>query len=434
MPGETFSYNQVVGKRTIDAGYKEAGAYAGGKVIQEIGGGICQVSSTLYNAVLYADLEIVERSNHYFETSYVTAGRDATVSWGTVDFKFKNNRTYPIKIEAVAKNGINKISILGIKEEKEYEIVIQSKVTSIIEQEIKYENDYSIPYGEEEVEQQGHNGCTSKTYIIKKLNGATVSTEEITSDYYHALDKIIKKSNNINIAILKGIDIRIEADAQIEDLKLVSKNEKQNLDIEFKKRIRNSTSKNNCDERLNGIIKTGKILHLDGDKKYAGKSEMYYKKMGLNAIVKNIPENKQSKMVKQLLMIYNPDILVITGHDGMIKNNVVNDIFNYRNSRHFIETIKQARKFEKVSKKKLVIFAGACQSYFEALISAGANFASSPARILIDFLDPLIVAKNVAETDNMKYVTIDDFASELRDGKNGVDGIGARGKKSIIII
>ena len=77
--------------------------------------------------------------------------------------------------------------------QKEYEIVIQSKVTSIIEQEIKYENDYSIPYGEEEVEQQGHNVCTSKTYIIKKLNGATVSTEEITSDYYHALDKIIKK-------------------------------------------------------------------------------------------------------------------------------------------------------------------------------------------------------------------------------------------------
>ena len=115
-------------------------------------------------------------------------------------------------------------------------------------------------------------------------------------------------------------------------------------------------------------------------------------------------------------------------------SNVYYDIFNYRNSRHFIETIKQARKFEKVSQKKLVIFAGACQSYFEAIISAGANFASSPARILIDFLDPLIVAKNVAETDNMKYVTIDDFASELRDGKNGVDGIGARGKKSIIII
>ena len=217
---------------------------------------------------------------------------------------------------------------------------------------------------------------------MKKIKkGDNVTRNSYNNDIIFKVDKIIKKSNNINIAILKGIDIRIEADAQIEDLKLVSKNEKQNLDIEFKKRIRNSTSKNNCDERLNGIIKTGKILHLDGDKKYAGKSEMYYKKMGLNAIVKNIPENKQSKMVKQLLMIYNPDILVITGHDGMIKNNAVNDIFNYRNSRHFIETVKQARKFEKVSKKKLVIFAGACQSYFEALISAGANFASSPARI-----------------------------------------------------
>ena len=118
----------------------------------------------------------------------------------------------------------------------------------------------------------------------------------------------------------------------------------------------------------------------------------------------------------------------------MIKNNATNDIFNYRNSRHFIETVKQAREFEKISKKNLVIFAGACQSYFEALISAGANFASSPARILIDFLDPLIVAKNVAVTDNRKYITIDDFANELRDGKKGVDGIGARGKKSIIII
>lgn len=74
MPGETFSYNKTVGKRTKAAGFKEAGAYAGGKVIQEVGGGICQVSSTLYNAVVYANLEITERSNHCFESSYVAAG------------------------------------------------------------------------------------------------------------------------------------------------------------------------------------------------------------------------------------------------------------------------------------------------------------------------------------------------------------------------
>lgn len=268
---------------------------------------------------------------------------------------------------------------------------------------------------------------------MKKIKkGDNVTRNSYNNDIIFKVDKIIKKSNNINIAILKGIDIRIEADAQIEDLKLVSKNEKQNLDIEFKKRIRNSTSKNNCDERLNGIIKTGKILHLDGDKKYAGKSEMYYKKMGLNAIVKNIPENKQSKMVKQLLMIYNPDILVITGHDGMIKNNAVNDIFNYRNSRHFIETVKQARKFEKVSKKKLVIFAGACQSYFEALISAGANFASSPARILIDFMDPLIVAEDVSITNKNKLIMMSDLEGKIRNGRRAVSGIGAKGKMIVI--
>ena len=130
-----------------------------------------------------------------------------------------------------------------------------------------------------------------------------------------------------------------------------------------------------------------------------------------------------------MLKVYNPDILVITGHDGMIKRGTgYNDLYNYRNSRHFIETVKEARRYDKENKKNLVIFAGACQSYFEALISAGANFASSPARILIDFLDPLVVAEKVAVTEKYKYITIDDIARELRDGKKGVSGIGANGK------
>ena len=108
------------------------------------------------------------------------------------------------------------------------------------------------------------------------------------------------------------------------------------------------------------------------------------------------------------------------------------DIFNYRNSRYFAQTVKNVRKNPK--NKDLVIFAGACQSYFEALMEAGANFASSPARILIDFLDPLVVAKNVAITDKNKYITIDDFVDELRDGKKGINGLGARGKKNVIIL
>lgn len=111
-----------------------------------------------------------------------------------------------------------------------------------------------------------------------------------------------------------------------------------------------------------------------------------------------------------------------------------NDIYNYRNSRYFINTVIQAKRWVQKSGKDLVIFAGACQSYYEALVSAGANFASSPARVLIDFMDPLVVAEKVAITDEYKYITISDIESELRDGKDGINGIGARGKKHNVII
>ena len=152
--------------------------------------------------------------------------------------------------------------------------------------------------------------------------------------------------------------------------------------------------------------------------------------MRMNAIVKNIPENRQSKVVYNLLKMYKPDILVITGHDGMLRKGYgYYDIYNYRNSRHFISTVKEARRYEKDTNSDLVIFAGACQSYFEALMQAGANFASSPARILIDILDPLIVAKEVAITSSDKYIRIEDIEDELRDGRRGVGGIGAKRKK-----
>ena len=102
-------------------------------------------------------------------------------------------------------------------------------------------------------------------------------------------------------------------------------------------------------------------------------------------------------------------------------------MYNYKNSKYFIKCVKNAREFD-TANNNLAIFAGACQSYYEGLILAGANFASSPARILIDFLDPLIVAEKVAITDEYKYISIDDICRELRDGKKGVDGIGANGK------
>lgn len=175
--------------------------------------------------------------------------------------------------------------------------------------------------------------------------------------------------------------------------------------------------------------KTGKILHLDGDKKYSQKAYMYYKKMGLNSVVKNIPEYKQPEEVYKLLLMYNPDILVITGHDSMIKKGKdYYNLSNYKNSKYFIQTVREARRYDRKYNKNLVIFAGACQSYFEAIISAGANFASSPARILIDILDPIKVAEKVAITEKDKYLTIEDIYKNLRDGKKGINGIGASGK------
>ena len=270
---------------------------------------------------------------------------------------------------------------------------------------------------------------------IKK--GDIVSRNSYGNDIIFSVKRIIKLKDKREIAILKGIDVRVEADAPIEDLQKVSKEIFDRCEKRLNQRIREKEKieKNYKDVRAKEVVMNGKILHLDGDKRYSEKSQMYYNKMGLKAVVKNIPENKQPRVVYRLLQVYNPDILVITGHDGMIKNGArYRDIFNYKNSRHFIETVKEARKYDETHGKNLVIFAGACQSYFEALMEAGANFASSPARILIDFLDPLVVAKSIATADKNKYITIDDFVTELRDGKKGVNGLGARGKKNVIFL
>lgn len=193
LPGETFSYNKVVGERTIAKGYKEAAVYSGGKVVNGIGGGICQLSSTLYNAVIYANLEIISRSNHRFLTSYVEAGRDATVSWGTIDFSFKNTRSYPIKIVSVVKNGVVTTDIYGMREEKEYEVVIENKVLEVIPYTTNYVKDSSLNEGVEQIKQYGSNGAKSETYKVLKYNGKVESRTLLSSDTYSPLERIILK-------------------------------------------------------------------------------------------------------------------------------------------------------------------------------------------------------------------------------------------------
>lgn len=161
MPGETFSYNTVVGERTIAAGYKEAPIYVSGEVVDGLGGGICQITSTLYNAVVYANLEIVERSNHQFVPSYVSASRDATVVYGSIDFKFKNNRDYPIKLVCSVSNGVAKFDIYGLKTTDDYEVEISSRITS-----------------------QTSTSTNSEAYKILKKNGQIVSRTLLSRDTY----------------------------------------------------------------------------------------------------------------------------------------------------------------------------------------------------------------------------------------------------------
>ncbi len=191
-PGETFSYNKTLGKRTAEAGYREAGGFAGGRVVQTLAGGICQISSTLYDAVVYANLEIVERHNHMFLAGYVGAGKDATVVYGAYDFKFKNTRKYPIMLKTSIGSGVARIDVFGIKEDVEYEVEISSKILSYTPFKVVRENDSSLAPGKERVAQNGMNGCKSITYKILKLNGKEVSRTVLSSDTYDPMNKIIK--------------------------------------------------------------------------------------------------------------------------------------------------------------------------------------------------------------------------------------------------
>ena len=193
MPGETFSYNKIVGSRTIEAGWKEGTAYIAGKVVPSVGGGVCQVSSTLYNTALLANLEITERTNHTFTVDYVAASRDATVYYGSLDFCFKNTRTYPIKIVATAQNGVCKISMYGIKEKVEYEIILQSKITSYINNTTTYKEDPTLEVGKEVVEQIGFNGCRSEGYKIVKHNGKIISQTLLSKDTYSPQERIVRR-------------------------------------------------------------------------------------------------------------------------------------------------------------------------------------------------------------------------------------------------
>ena len=208
-PNSEFSYNKIVGARTISAGYKEAKIYSNGQVVDGIGGGICQISSTLYNAAIFANLNITERHNHQFVTSYVPVGRDATVSYGAKDLKFVNSRKYPIKIEVSVNGGVVKVDIYGIKEDVEYNINFDIENLSEIKYKIKYEKDSSLKNGEQIIKQAGAYGAVVNVYKIVQKSGVIISKELISKDTYNALDRIILTKSRKSKLIKKHPTIKV---------------------------------------------------------------------------------------------------------------------------------------------------------------------------------------------------------------------------------
>ena len=259
MPGETFSYNQTLGERTIAAGYKNAAIYSNGQVVDGLGGGICQISTTLYDAVLFANLEIVERRNHQFVTSYVGPGEDATVVYGMTDFRFKNTRKYPIKITASAQNGVARVSIYGIKEEVEYNISLDVKRIATIPKTTKYIEDSSLPVGTEKVKQNGANGVQTETYLVKSLNGKVVSRELLSKDTYNAMQRIVLKGTKGSSQTNSQTNNNVDKESSNESNNNDKDNKENTNNNATNEKNNNTTNKNNEANQSNANNKTNNV-------------------------------------------------------------------------------------------------------------------------------------------------------------------------------
>lgn len=193
MPGDVFSFNDIVGKRTAEKGYKEAPVIVGNKVETDFGGGICQVSSTLYNAILRANVKATERTHHTLPSSYVSLGMDATVDFGNIDYKFKNTLSYPMYIESYTYNGnicFNIYSDASLTSKK-YELY--NNVYKTISPGITYIDDSSMPVGKTEEVQKAYTGYKVKVYKKTIQSGAVTNEELISDDYYRPVDAVIKR-------------------------------------------------------------------------------------------------------------------------------------------------------------------------------------------------------------------------------------------------
>lgn len=213
-----------------------------------------------------------------------------------------------------------------------------------------------------------------------------------------------------NIAYLKGLNVRLEADALLNDLVESTEHSSNDEDI-----ITKSVRDINLD-RSDYFYLPGVILHIDGDEEYLDRCMTFYEKMHVKANGVFIPELEMSSRIPSLLEEYHPDILVLTGHDAYYKQD------KYQYSSNYIDAVREARKYEK-NQDKLIVIAGACQSNYEDLIRAGANFASSPKRINIHALDPAVIAVSIAFSDKNKSIDLLPLIEKTKFGSDGIGGI-----------
>jgi vancomycin resistance protein YoaR len=197
--GENFDFNTVVGQRTAAKGYKAADAYDGGQTVKTLGGGICQVSSTLYYCTLIADLQIINRSPHSYISSYMDPGTDATVSWGGPHFTFKNNTNYPIRIEAKVEDGYVHMALIGT-DEKDYYVeieyqIIGSEAPETIYKDFEVDNEEGYKNGQ--VITTPYTGYTVKTFKLKydKVTKELISREVDQISRYRKRDKVVARVN-----------------------------------------------------------------------------------------------------------------------------------------------------------------------------------------------------------------------------------------------
>jgi spore coat assemly protein len=242
--------------------------------------------------------------------------------------------------------------------------------------------------------------------------------------------------------MLKGVDFRLLVDAPLADLEVPSaekikeyrektkKWKSRCLEHIFKRRSLDMEKMRKQQLFENDFIEMpGKVLHIDGDREYLSEclaGLCYFGHFCPGGVPGGV---RAAQAVVPLLEKYQPDLLVLTGHDAYIKMSQENfqSMKAYRNSRYFLEAVKEARRYEP-GKDDLIIFAGGCQSYYEALIDAGANFASSPQRVLIHCLDPVFIMEKVCYTGINQTVNVRDAISSSITGLDGLGGIETRGK------